>query len=64
MKVFVLTKQLILGPTSTQPMTVGVYSSFHKATKNISSKWTKIGEVQWGFRHEGMHYTITEHTVQ
>ena len=64
MKVFVLTKQLILGPTSTQPMTVGVYNSFYKATKNISRKWTKIGESQWGFRHEGMHYTITEHTVQ
>lgn len=45
-------------------MTVGVYSSFHKATKDISSKWTKIGEVQWGFRHEGMHYLITEHIVQ
>lgn len=64
MKVFILTKQLVLGATATPLMTVGVYSSFYKATKNISSKWTKIGEVQWGFRHEGMHYLLTEHTVQ
>lgn len=63
MKVYILTKQLVLGPTATQPMVVGVFNSFHKATK-ISSKWTKIGEVQWGFRHDGMHYLVTEHTVQ
>lgn len=64
MKVFILTKQLVLGTTSTQPMTVGVYTNFYRATKDISKKWTKIGEVQWGFRHEGMHYLVTEHTVQ
>lgn len=64
MKVYTLTKQLVLGTTATQPMVVGVFNSFHKATKNISNKWTKIGEAQWRFRHNGMHYLITEHTVQ
>jgi len=44
MKVFILTKQLVLGPTSTQPMTIGVYTSFYRATKDISKKWAKIGE--------------------
>lgn len=46
MKVFILTKQLVLGPTATPLITVGVYNSFYKATKNISRKWTKIGESQ------------------
>ena len=64
MKVFILTKQLVLATTATQLITVGVYSSFYEATKNINSKWTKISEVQWGFRNEGMHYIITKHTVQ
>ena len=64
MKVFTLTKQLVLETTATQPMVVGVFDNFYKATKNISNKWTKIGEVQWGFRHNGTHYLITEHTVQ
>ena len=63
MKVYILTKQLVLGPTANKPIVVGVFNSFQKTTK-ISSKWTKIGEVQWGFRHDGMHYLVTEHTVQ
>ena len=64
MQVFILTKQLVLGTTATQPMVIGVFDSFDKATKSISDKWTQIGEVQWGFRHAGMHYIVTEHTVQ
>lgn len=64
MKVFILTKTLVLGPTATQPMVVEVFDSFDKATQSISGEWTKISEVQWGFRHDNMHYIVTEHFVQ
>lgn len=64
MKVYLLTKQLVLGTTATQPMVIGVFDSFEKAILGISDKWTKIGEVQWGFRQDNMHYVVTEHLVQ
>ena len=62
-KVYLLTKQLVLGPTATPTMIVGVFDSFDKAS-SISDKWVQIGEVQWGYRHNNIHYIITEHAVQ
>lgn len=63
MQVYLLTKQLVLGPTTTTPMVVGIFDSFYKAT-SISDKWTKISEVQWGFRHENVDYIVTEHVLK
>lgn len=63
-KVYLLTKQLVLGTTATPSMVVGVFDSFDKATNPISSKWIQIGEAQWGYRQENMHYIITEHLLQ
>lgn len=63
-EVYLLTKQLVLETTATTPITVGVFDSFYKATKNISSKWIIIGEAQWGFRHDNIHYIVTKHLLQ
>ena len=62
-KVYLLTKQLVLGPTATPTMVVGVFDSFDKAS-SISNKWVQISEVQWGFRHDNMHYIVTEHVLK
>ena len=63
MKVFILTKQLVLGPTATPTMIVGVFDSFDKAS-SISDKWVQISEAQWGFRQANIHYIVTEHLLQ
>lgn len=63
-KVYLLTKQLVLGPTATTPMVVGIFDSFDKATQSISDKWVQIGEAQWGYKQANIHYIVTEHLVQ
>ena len=63
-EVFILTKQLVLSTTSSTPLVQGVFSSFYKATKSISAKWTLISEAQWAYVHNNIHYVVTKHSVQ
>ena len=56
MKVYIVTKQLVLPLISTPPFVLGVYDSFYKATKNISTTWIKLSDAQWGYEYDTEQY--------
>ena len=62
--VYVLTKQLVLPTTTTIPLVLGVFGSFYKATKDISTKWVQISKVQWAYEHNNVRYIVTKHEVK